>query len=92
MLPFSFDTVEFHRSPGERAFAYVRKAEGTHRYHVALVDEQGDVCVKLQDIALRELKPATGASSAEDPFARFFYAPRWVPRPLNGDGTLSLLV
>jgi acyl carrier protein/NAD(P)-dependent dehydrogenase (short-subunit alcohol dehydrogenase family)/2-polyprenyl-3-methyl-5-hydroxy-6-metoxy-1,4-benzoquinol methylase len=84
MLPFSFDTVEWVKSPGQRAYAYVKKAGDGHRYHVAIVDGDGSVCVRLRDIMLREMKGQSSPDREEDPLARFFYAPVFSPRPLAG--------
>ncbi|MEW6381554.1 MAG: SDR family NAD(P)-dependent oxidoreductase, partial [bacterium] len=45
---------------------------GNRRFHIAILDEAGLVCIKLHGVALREVK---------DQLQQFFYRPRWVPDP-----------
>jgi len=72
-VPFSLEQIEIYQPLPATCYAYV-KAAGPRRYHVAVTDEIGRVCVKFHDIALRELP---------DPLEAFFYLPRWTPKPLS---------
>ena len=72
-LPFAVERVEILHPLKARGYAYVR-ADGRYRFNVAILDETGVVCVKLHNVAVRELK---------DPLQGLFYAPRWVSSPLS---------
>lgn len=72
MMPFAVGEVEIMHPVTPRGYAYVRLA-GAHRFNVAILDETGLVCVKLHDVAVRELR---------DHLEQFFYSPRWIRSPL----------
>jgi acyl transferase domain-containing protein/acyl carrier protein/SAM-dependent methyltransferase len=72
-LPFAVERVEILHPVNSKGYAYV-KADGKYRFNVAILDETGLVCVKLHNVAVRELK---------DPLQRFFYTPRWASSPLS---------
>ncbi|WP_437627953.1 SDR family NAD(P)-dependent oxidoreductase [Sorangium sp. So ce1151] len=76
-VPASLAGVEVSRAPRGSGFIYARKiSEG--RYHLALLDEEGQVCVKLQELRTRPLR--RGARCA-------LFLPRWVAAPGRaGDG------
>jgi acyl transferase domain-containing protein/NAD(P)-dependent dehydrogenase (short-subunit alcohol dehydrogenase family)/acyl carrier protein len=67
-LPFSAGEVVVVRSPGRNVRAYVKRAGG-QCYHVALLDADGRVCVRMTDLQLRERR---------DALDRFFYRPGWM--------------
>nr|ALD83703.1 tAT polyketide synthase [Sorangium cellulosum] len=67
-LPFSVERVEVLRPLERRSYAHVRAGRQAFQFNVTITDEAGRVCVKIHEIAFRELK---------DPLARFFYAPAW---------------
>ena len=74
VLPFAIDSVEVVRSLTPRVYAHVRLLE-KDRYDVTVMDEAGQVCVKIRDLALRKVK-------AKDSLAEFFYLPSWQAVPL----------
>lgn len=76
LLPFSVEKVEILQPLRKKGFAYTRLA-GSNRFNLAILDESGTVCVKLHDVALREVG---------DPLEQMFYAPRWKPSPLQQPG------
>jgi len=87
VLPFAVDRVERLRQLPENGYAYVRR-NGNFLFVVDIVDEQGDLCLRFHDLALRELN---------DPLQRFFYAPTWqetspVVAPTAPAATNTLLV
>ncbi|XYH98676.1 SDR family NAD(P)-dependent oxidoreductase [Sorangium sp. So ce1128] len=67
-LPFSVERVEVLRPLERRGYAHVRAGRQAFQFNVTITDEAGRVCVKIHEIAFRELK---------DPLARFFYVPTW---------------
>ncbi|AGP33712.1 hypothetical protein SCE1572_03900 [Sorangium cellulosum So0157-2] len=71
LLPFSAEEVEVYRPVGAGGFSYLELA-GERRFHVTLLDLEGNVCAVLRDISLRPWR---------DPLADFFYTPRWVEQP-----------
>ncbi|GMU10212.1 SDR family NAD(P)-dependent oxidoreductase [Corallococcus caeni] len=74
MLPFSLGGVDVRRPlpASGRAYARVRMQDPA-RFDVALLDEQGEVCVELRDLGFRERKARPQS---------FFYLPRWAAAPL----------
>jgi polyketide synthase PksN len=75
MLPFSLGGVEVLR-PLPRTgstYAYVRARERS-RFDIAVLDEQGEVCVELRDMGFRERKAPLQQG--------FFYVPQWSEEPL----------
>nr|WP_277991503.1 SDR family NAD(P)-dependent oxidoreductase [Corallococcus macrosporus] len=74
MLPFSLGGVDVRRPLPSSGSAYARvRMQDPARFDVALLDEQGEVCVELRDLGFRERK--TRAQG-------FFYLPRWAEAPL----------
>ena len=71
-LPFSVKEVEILHPLGSSAYAFARRI-GLQRFDVCLLDQNGLVCVRFNDLCLRPLR---------DPLERFFYTPRWKPCPL----------
>ncbi|MDP4180286.1 MAG: SDR family NAD(P)-dependent oxidoreductase, partial [Bacillota bacterium] len=67
-MPFSMEELEIVSEVKQKGFAYVKAAEN-NLYHVALLDEEGSVCIKMKGISFREVK-------ADD---EFFYMPVWMP-------------
>ncbi|MFD2168915.1 alpha/beta fold hydrolase [Tumebacillus lipolyticus] len=72
-LPFAVGEVEIVQPLKPVGFAYVLAA-GENRFHVALLDEAGQVCIKLRDVALRERR-----EEADD----FYYGTTWVQEKLS---------
>jgi polyketide synthase PksM len=72
LLPFAVETVEILQPLPVRGYAYVKKS-GPQRFHVAITNDSGLVCLKFHDIALRALS---------DPLEHLFYAPRWISHAL----------
>jgi len=66
-VPFSVEEIEFIKSPGKVSYAYAR-VSGKDRFHVAVLDEKGSLCIRLFDLTLRRIK---------DNFSNFFYTPFW---------------
>jgi acyl transferase domain-containing protein/acyl carrier protein/ubiquinone/menaquinone biosynthesis C-methylase UbiE len=83
-IPFSIEKAEvFHPLP-QKGYAYAKTAPGTnqHRFHVAVLDETGKICVKLHDVTVLESKK----TSREEPGMsreNFYFKPRWVLQPLT---------
>ncbi|MCP4137096.1 MAG: SDR family NAD(P)-dependent oxidoreductase [bacterium] len=76
MLPFSLEKIEIIKSPTIQSFAYVNTI-GKNRYNIALLDNNGMVCIKLYDVSLREMKES---------LRRFFYIPGWMAVPFDSSG------
>ena len=76
-MPFAVEQIEVFHPLQAKGYAYVKAAvkaaAGAQRFHVAILDEAGQVCAKLHEVTLKELK---------DPLQHFFYYPRWIPAPL----------
>jgi acyl transferase domain-containing protein/SAM-dependent methyltransferase len=79
LLPFAVEEVEILAPPAKRVFAYVtHSAEpGGHVYNVLITDEQGRVCLRLNEVSLREAPDMT-----VDSLAGLFYTPHWSSHPL----------
>jgi polyketide synthase PksN len=76
LLPYSVEEVQILNPLSQQCYAHVTAAEGSSRYHVAILDDSGRVCINLREVAFRQSKlPA-------DAFDRFFYRPTWRPAPL----------
>ncbi len=71
----SAEKVEIFRPLQARGYVYADSA-GQSRFHAAIVDETGQVCVKLSHVLL---------GIVNDPLQNFFYAPVWHERSLSGD-------
>ncbi|MGI6668749.1 MAG: SDR family NAD(P)-dependent oxidoreductase [Acetivibrionales bacterium] len=88
MLPFSVERVEVLKPLKAQTYAYV-KTIGRDRFDIALLDETGRVCARLNDIAFRKVK------EAEHPL--LYYAPVWKrigpPQPgTSGDRNGKILI
>ncbi|MFI0777853.1 SDR family NAD(P)-dependent oxidoreductase [Streptomyces sp. NPDC021212] len=85
MVPYAVEAVEIRRRPAERGYAHVRTA-GPDRYDIALLDDDGRVCVRLRDLALRPAPAperdvpgdATARYDGSDQLGEVLFAPRWV--------------
>jgi acyl transferase domain-containing protein/acyl-CoA synthetase (AMP-forming)/AMP-acid ligase II/ubiquinone/menaquinone biosynthesis C-methylase UbiE/acyl carrier protein len=77
-LPFAVEEVEMLQPLSAHMYAYV-KANGPQRFHVAMLDETGLVCLKYHEVSLRALP--------DDPLEHFFYAPRWRSQALTATST-----
>ena len=75
VLPFAIERVDVLRPLTPRAYAHVKLIE-QDRYDVTVLNEAGLVCVKIQELALKQAKP-------KDDLPEFFYLPVWTPAPLN---------
>ncbi|MEW6381939.1 MAG: SDR family NAD(P)-dependent oxidoreductase, partial [bacterium] len=79
LLPFAAERVEITHPLQASGYAYV-KALGNYRFHVAILDESGLVCIKLHEVTLRE-------SAVQ--LKSFFYLPYWKQSPLKSIQTPS---
>lgn len=75
MLPFSVGRVQIIRPLKEKVYAYV-KAAGENSFDIVIVDEEGLVCIKIEDMAFREMK---------DSLQDFFFMPQWKPFKIQSD-------
>jgi acyl transferase domain-containing protein len=79
-VPFACEEVEWYRSPGPEAFAYVAAAD-KDSFHIAVLDPEGEVCFRLREVSIRSLRggerplPRPGI----DRLGAFFHRPVWVP-------------
>lgn len=74
VLPFAIERVEVVRPLTARVYAHVKLIE-QDRYDVTVLNEDGQVCVRLHELALKSAKP-------KDELPEFFYLPAWKPAPL----------
>ncbi|MFF3781142.1 SDR family NAD(P)-dependent oxidoreductase [Streptomyces sp. NPDC001933] len=70
-LPFSLESAELLAPVPAAGYVHVRSL-GRDGFDVAILDEDGRVCVRLGEVTVREQK---------DPFDRFFFEPYWSPQP-----------
>jgi len=56
LLPFSIGEVTIYQPVPAQGYAYVKTGEGKHRFHLAIADTAGRICVRLHDVVLREMK------------------------------------
>ncbi|PEM82483.1 hypothetical protein CN558_30060, partial [Bacillus wiedmannii] len=56
MLPFAVEEVEILGHANRHVYSYV-KLTGTNKFDVWILDREGRVCVKIRNVALRELRP-----------------------------------
>lgn len=54
VLPYALEAVQVIRPPGKQCYAYARKA-GQQRFHIDILDETGGECIRIRDLAVREL-------------------------------------
>jgi acyl transferase domain-containing protein/acyl carrier protein/SAM-dependent methyltransferase/NADP-dependent 3-hydroxy acid dehydrogenase YdfG len=82
IVPFYVEEVEILHPQAIKThgYSYVRAA-GPNRFHVALLDEKGTVCIKFHELAVRELKTAAPVTDTRE---ISFYIPGWKPQPLPG--------
>ena len=84
LLPYALESLRFFKTPGPEVFAYVRQS-GNELYDIDLLDETGQVCIKLEGLAVRILKsvlPESFQNSRPGQSAHVtqsYYIPRWVP-------------
>ncbi|MFE7286222.1 SDR family NAD(P)-dependent oxidoreductase, partial [Streptomyces noursei] len=76
LLPFAVDRVRSHRPVPLTGYAHITPL-GENRYDVALLDDDGRVCVLFSGLSVREQK---------DPHPKLAHRPRWVSRPHPQDG------
>ncbi|MCP3682244.1 MAG: SDR family NAD(P)-dependent oxidoreductase, partial [bacterium] len=90
MVPFGVEEVEVLAPLTSPCYSYVKLA-GQQRYHVAILDETGQVCIKLHDVSLREIKDVSlnDSKGDEDRFAKMFFIPKWKPAPLSSTQTFA---
>ncbi|OYO87190.1 hypothetical protein CG709_14300, partial [Lachnotalea glycerini] len=53
-VPFAVDKIEIFRPLQPEMYAYVRSS-GHNRYHITILDENGNVCVRFNDYTLGEV-------------------------------------
>ena len=75
VLPFAIERVDVLRPLTPRVYAHVKLIE-QDRYHVTVLNEEGLVCVRLHELALKQAK-------RKDDLPEFFYLPVWNPAPLE---------
>jgi polyketide synthase PksM len=73
LLPFSAGRVRVLRAFPRSAFVHVRELE-PHRFQLVLADEQGQVCLRMDELELRE---------KADTVKPLFFEPRWSRQPLE---------
>ncbi|MGD2087049.1 MAG: SDR family NAD(P)-dependent oxidoreductase [Candidatus Aminicenantes bacterium] len=80
LLPFTAARVEKipPQQLGVSCYAYL-KSLARDRFHVMILNENGELCIEVQDIVFRELKAGIGTGLMQD----FFYVPRWIPESLS---------
>nr|ASA76644.1 polyketide synthase [Pyxidicoccus sp. MCy9557] len=61
-VPFAVDEVVVRRAVPAEAYAYIRRREHL-RFDVVLVDGDGEVCVELKEVTLKELKAESTAKA-----------------------------
>jgi polyketide synthase PksN len=72
-VPFAVEKIEIVRPLKPVMYAYVRSS-GQNRYHVAILDEEGNVCVTFYDYTLGEVT---------DPYEKLYYEPVWEKKALT---------
>ena len=78
-VPFALEKLEIFHPLRATMYSYIRK-EGKLRYHVAILDEVGKVCVKIHGMGARPLSRSP---------QQFFYLPQWTLQPLGLEQDLS---
>ncbi|MBO0859128.1 MAG: SDR family NAD(P)-dependent oxidoreductase, partial [Chloracidobacterium sp.] len=73
-MPFSVEKIETFNPLKKRGYAYLTPGREKFHFNVTITDESGLVCVRIHDIAFREIK---------DPLQNFFYLPGWRGEPLS---------
>ncbi len=72
LLPFTAGRVRLLRALPRHAFVHAREIE-PRRFQIVLADEEGQVCLQVDDFELRE---------KVDALQRLFFEPRWSRQPL----------
>ncbi|MCX7920841.1 MAG: amino acid adenylation domain-containing protein [Clostridia bacterium] len=78
MLPFMVEEVEVLKPISTKCYSYIRPT-GRDRYNIALLDEEGLLCVRIFGVVLRELQRAQ---------ERMYYVPQWVRQDVQDIGGL----
>jgi len=73
MVPYAVEEIEIIQPLKSSGYAYVKRS-GKRQFDVCLTDENGNICVAFKDLAVKALP---------DPYADFFYVPRWQYAPLE---------
>ena len=79
VLPFAIEEVKILRPLTAQAYAHVRLIE-KDRYQITVLDEQGQACIVLNELALRKVKAKE--TQAKETLPEFFYLPGWKFAPL----------
>ncbi|MRN51865.1 SDR family NAD(P)-dependent oxidoreductase [Paenibacillus monticola] len=69
-MPFSIERVDMISPVGKSGYAYVQKV-AEDKYHIAITDDAGRVCIKLYGVTVREPKN----QAQKEP--SFYYVPGW---------------
>ncbi|WP_324609004.1 SDR family NAD(P)-dependent oxidoreductase [Streptomyces sp. NRRL F-5650] len=77
LLPYAADRVHAHRAVPATGWTHITPV-GPNRYDVALLDDEGRVCLTVSGLAVREQR---------DTAPQFTYRPRWTVREAAPDGT-----
>jgi acyl transferase domain-containing protein/acyl carrier protein/SAM-dependent methyltransferase len=75
VLPFAVERVDVLRPLTARVYAHVKLIE-QDRYDVTVLNESGQVCIRLRELSLKKAKP-------KNELPDFFYLPGWKPAPLE---------
>ncbi|WP_042206751.1 SDR family NAD(P)-dependent oxidoreductase [Paenibacillus durus] len=73
-MPFSIERMDMITSVGKSGYAYVQKA-AEHKYHIAITDDAGRVCIKLYGVTVREPKHQEQKDQSS------YYVPDWQEAP-----------
>lgn len=73
LVPFSVDQVEVFQPLRQSVYTYAQLA-GNNKFHVALLDETGRVCIKFHNVTVRKVK---------NQVSDFCYVPVWEEKSLT---------
>lgn len=79
LLPFAVDKVEVLMPVETLGYSYVQ-VSGKGRFNVAVLDAQGNICIKLSDVVLREMKKQDSKATVSVP-VRSIVKPTTIVRP-----------
>ena len=89
IVPYSIGEVEFVRPLTRTCYSHLttsaREKGGVSREHVTIVDEVGEVLVRIRDavgVPLASLHQKPVAPKGDEGFAELYYAPAWKAAPL----------
>ncbi len=68
MLPFMVEEVEYIKPITCRCYSYLRP-DGRNRYNIAILDEDGILCVRISGVVLREIQKLQ---------ENMYFTPQWV--------------